>query len=152
MVRAMIQLLPWALAAAEIGLGMTGFFGGPLSAGALGFPGVTAAFFFMLMGRVNSLTKQQVATLGGQLFYFGGAIAVLASLAGVASFFRASTWWVALPLAIVSCPLLLITTLRFSTVAPRKHAFYGVVVAFGLLGVTGMGHLARLVKGGALPF
>lgn len=152
MLARMTRLLPWALAALAIAMAVSGFTRGELAVAALGFPGMTAAFFFMLLGRLEGLPRERVSTLGGQLFYFGGALAMLAALVGASTWVTPAAWWVALPLAVAACPLLAIATLRLSTVAPRKGAYYGVSVAFGLLAVLGAGHLVRVAKGGALPF
>jgi hypothetical protein len=148
----MNRLLPWALAAACVALAATGFSRGPLAAAALGFSGALGAFFFMLLARAATLERAQVSALGGQLFYLGGALAILSALIGAATFISAKTWWVALPLAVVASPLLTIATLRLSTAAARKPAWYGLAIAMGMIGVLGVGHLVRLWKGGALPF
>lgn len=152
MVPDMTRLLPWALGALALAMALNGFTRGELAVAALGFPGLTAAFFFMLLGRLDGLPRARVATLGGQLLSVGGALAMLAALVGASTWVTTAAWWVPLPLAVAACPLLAIAALRLSTVAPRKAAYYGVAVAFGLLATAGTGHLVRVFKGGALPF
>lgn len=140
-----MNIVPWVLAAASIALAASGFIdGGAVAVATRGYPGVIAAFFFMLLGRTRVLKPKEVEQLGLWLFPAGGAAICLGALVGVSTFFTRTTTGAALPLAILGCPLVAIAALRMSTAVERKTAFMTAAMAHLVIAAAAVAQLIKV--------
>jgi hypothetical protein len=144
------RLVPMSLAVlSAVAAGYGVYKEGAMSAAFLAYPGAISCLFFVLVARVASLDRAQVAKLGGWQLYAGGAAAVLGLACGLFAFagsLRVAR--LALPVSVLATPLLAIASLRLST-APKAGArglqvlaLAFVVVAIGCVLLLGKVHEA----------
>jgi len=137
--------LAWVLAAASLALAAYGFTSGrALGPATLGYPGVAAAFFLVLLARLSALKPQVVARLGAWPLTGGGAGLCLAVGLGAVGLATHHLSVPALPLMVLASPLAAVAALRLSTGAPRPRAFQTGAVAFLLLAVAAMLELVKV--------
>jgi hypothetical protein len=133
------------MAAASVALAASGFVNaGAVAVATRGYPGVIAAFFFMLLSRTRVLKPTEVDLLGLWLWPAGGASICLGALIGVSTLFTNVANGAALPLAILGCPLVAIASLRMSTAVPRKAAFMTAAMAHLVIAAAAVAQLIKV--------
>jgi hypothetical protein len=145
-------LVAWLLAAGSVALAAVGFTQGrSLGPAALGYPGVAAAFFFVLLARVASLPAPAVARLGAWPLYAGGAAVCVALALGATSLVTRGLSGPALPLMVLGSPLVAVASLRLSTGVPRPRALQATAMALLLLAAAATLELVRVWPALGLP-
>lgn len=140
-----MRLLSWLLAIACLVLALVGFLrGGDAAAATLGFPGSSAALFFVALARAASLDRSTVARLGSWPLYGSGAALSVGALAGASTLLTPGGGLAALPLAVLGCPVLAVACLRLSTGSGRAAPWFGVAAGAMAMAIGGGMLLVRL--------
>jgi hypothetical protein len=135
----------WLLAVACLALAAVGFTSGSAHGpAAQGYPGVAAAFFFVLLARVSVVPAPTVARLGSWPLSLGGAALCLGVVLGASTLVLRGWSGSALPLAVLGSPLVAVAALRLSTGAGRPRALQATAVALLVLAAAGTLELVRV--------